>query len=255
MSENLRVNEELTPVEYEIFYELNQARENPSGFLEKVRRRRQYYKGKEYHVPGEIPFKMKEGESAVDEAIAFMERQQPISPFQFSMGLTLAARDHIGDMCSKGYRGHTGSDKSVPSERITRYCEGWTTIGENIGYGEVDAFGFVVELIVDDGVADRGHRANIFNPAFGAVGIACGSHPKERSACVIDLADQGRDVPMTQLKKHEYEQVKAEDFEKLRESGVVSVGGLPSVPGFRASSSSQPSSNKPQAKCMLCTVV
>lgn len=46
----------------------------------------------------------------------------------------------------------------------------------------------VKQLVVDDGVASRGHRANIFNDGFLIVGLAFGDHPVYRSVCVQDFA-------------------------------------------------------------------
>ncbi len=65
-------------------------------------------------------------------------------------------------------------------------------IGESIYYGPGSARFVVMELIIDDGVADRGHRKSLFNPAFRAAGVACGPHPRFRSMCAIDFAAKFR---------------------------------------------------------------
>jgi uncharacterized protein YkwD len=70
----------------------------------------------------------------------------------------------------------------------------WTgSIGENISYGPDDGLEVVLQLIIDDGVPDRGHRANIFSPDFRLAGVACGPHPTFRTVCVIDFAGGTRE--------------------------------------------------------------
>jgi hypothetical protein len=51
------------------------------------------------------------------------------------------------------------------------------------------------QLIVDDGVADRGHRSIVFSGELRYAGAACGPHPVYRTMCVIDLGvmPDGRD--------------------------------------------------------------
>jgi hypothetical protein len=46
----------------------------------------------------------------------------------------------------------------------------------------------VIDLIVDDGVKDRGHRHNIFDPLAKVVGVACGRHDTYGYMCVMDFA-------------------------------------------------------------------
>ena len=72
----------------------------------------------------------------------------------------------------------------------TRTAAWQMSYSENVDYGPfLTGRDVVVDLLVDDGVPDRGHRRNIFDASAHVVGIACGPHPKLRSMCVIDQAN------------------------------------------------------------------
>ena len=178
----------LSKVEAEVVAELSLARTSPKSYANYLREYRSLIRGKLYEKPGEIPVMLNEGTKAVDEAIAFLERQAPIPPLEASRGLSLAARDHARDQGPRGATGHSGSDGSDPFSRMVRYGEWKSTAGENCAYGPGQARDIVIQLIVDDGVASRGHRANIFNPKFLVVGVAVGPHKVYGSVCVQDFA-------------------------------------------------------------------
>ena len=60
--------------------------------------------------------------------------------------------------------------------------------GENIDYGHGDARSIVISLIVDNGVASRLHRANLFSRNFRVTGIAVAPHAYAGTMCVMDFA-------------------------------------------------------------------
>lgn len=182
-----------SPLERAIVAELNLARTQPSAYVEILKEYKSYIKGNYLEKPGEITIVLNEGAKAVDLAIAFLQKQKPIPPLSLSKGLSLAARDHAKDQGKTGQTGHAGSDKSTMGQRIERYGQWETTIGENIAYGGETARDVVIQLIVDDGVPSRGHRTNIFNASFLLVGIACGTHPGYRTVCVQDFAGGYKD--------------------------------------------------------------
>jgi uncharacterized protein YkwD len=129
-----------------------------------------------------------EGEAAVREAIRFLEKARPLSPLVLSDGISSGALTHVLDIGPAGGRGHVGSGGTMPWDRMARFGQWSGRAGENIYYGQRDARGIVIALIVDDGERSRGHRKNIFSPDFHYTGIACGPHASFGRVCVIDFA-------------------------------------------------------------------
>lgn len=175
-------------LESEILKELNFARQNPQKYASLLEQLKPFYNGNYFERPGEITLITKEGVKAVDEAIRFLKKVDPIAPLSYSAGMSRAAMDHVQDQGRKGAFGHNGSDGSQPADRVNRYGKWRSIIGENVFYGRNNAQDIVVGLIVDDGVPGRGHRDNIFNPKYRVVGIACGDHKTYGTMCVIDFA-------------------------------------------------------------------
>lgn len=168
----------------------NQLRKSPQSFIPKLEARLQYFQGNKYCLPGKIPLITNEGPSAVKEAIEFLRKQQPIAELVQKDGLRQAAQDHANDIGPKGLVSHSGSDGSSMTTRIERYGEWSGQIGENIEFGSFDPDEVVINLLIDDGNMNRGHRKNIFNTNFKVTGVAAQEHKEMEVCVVIDYATE-----------------------------------------------------------------
>jgi uncharacterized protein YkwD len=175
-------------LEREIVKEVNLARTNARAYAFWLKSQRQHYRGTQLRRPGEVPVRTQEGLAAVDEAIRWLEKQRPAGALGYSRGLSLAARDLVAPQGASGGFGHTGPDGSTPSDRIERHGQWESVIGENVAYGQRTARDVVAAFIVDDGVSGRGHRKNLYNPAFKVMGVDCGPHSTYGITCAITFA-------------------------------------------------------------------
>lgn len=118
----------------------------------------------------------REGKKAWQETIAFLKKQAPLPAFTLHLGLCLSAMDHAIDLVEHDLFGHTSSNGDSFTKRIERRCGSVNCdSAENVAIkskvpGMDLALKTVLSLIIDDGVASRGHRTNIFNPAYLFVG-------------------------------------------------------------------------------------
>ena len=169
--------------------ETNVARTDPRRYAGYIKELRGYFIGKGYRTPGSAAMVItSEGVAALDEAIAFLSRQRPLPALSWSPGLARAAADLVREQAGSGATGHDGGESGDLRQRIERHGTWKSGIAENIGYGPDTARLMVMELIIDDGVADRGHRRNMFNDTFTTAGAACGPHPLYRKMCVMEFA-------------------------------------------------------------------
>jgi uncharacterized protein YkwD len=171
-----------------VIREMNLARQNPALYATFVQELRNRMNGNVLILPGGTQVRTKEGARAVDEAIRFLQRAQPLPALTISRGMSQAAADHCADQAGGGF-GHKGRGGTRGGQRMARYgtwTGGWA---ENVSYGKSSARDVVIALIIDDGLPARKHRQNIFNPSYTVAGAAVGPHARLRSVCSMGFAD------------------------------------------------------------------
>lgn len=182
---------------------LNRFRANPAAYATVLEEKRKYFIGNLLEMPGEPNLITREGVAPLDEAIQELRgAQAALSQVELVQGLCRAAADHVSDTGGIGITSHIGTDGSNFTKRIARYGTWTGGASEVIDYGARDASEVILNLLVDDGVANRGHRKSLLDPRWRYAGIACGQHSVLRTMCVIDFAagyqDGQRAAPKTE---------------------------------------------------------
>lgn len=178
-----------TKLEHDVLAALNAARTDPSAYAGTLKTYRGYFKANIVVMPGNpVDYETVEGPVPVDEAINFLGGQPMLQALAPGDVLAAAAADHVAEQSVSGRTGHYSADGSSPGDRVVKHGGG-ALVAEVIAYGAVDAADVIRQLIVDDGVPDRGHRGVIFTPHLRYAGVACGPHPEFKMMCVIDMAD------------------------------------------------------------------
>lgn len=175
----------LSAVEKDVILEMNKARSNPALYAELyITPRTKRFDGNLYN--GSLM--TNEGVKVVNELIQYMNKAKALPPLNPQKGLSLAAQSHSSTQGETAQTGHTGVDGSTPFTRIGKYGT-YKTAGENISYGSTSGRDIVVQLLIDDGVASRGHRKNIMNKDFSSTGVGfTKKHKTYGSVCVITYA-------------------------------------------------------------------
>lgn len=181
-------------LEQDLIAEINLARTRPTEYAAYLESLRPMFAGREYRRPDRPALMTEEGAAPLEEAIKFMRATRPLSPLSAAQGMCSGARELVKDQGTSGATGHKGADGSFCEQRAERFGAWREPIGENLTYGDDSARERVLTLLIDDGVANRGHRQRILNPAYKVIGVACGAH-KLGSVCAITFAGGFTDKP------------------------------------------------------------
>jgi len=178
---------------------LSAARQEPSALAQRIKSRLQHFRGAEFYPPergGKVAVATKEGVAAVKEALSYLSGRTSMRSLELPVGslarraLRLAAEDHLIDKGTVGTIGHDGTDGSTSGERQMRYGAWSGACGECLWFGRegVTAETIVEDLVIDDNVKDRSHRASIFDARYAVCGVRVGAHKTFGSMAVIEFA-------------------------------------------------------------------
>jgi uncharacterized protein YkwD len=186
-------------IEIEMIAEINLVRSNPSGYIQYLdyyyqlaklnlshygKGKRNYSLSVEYERMNGVQRKKKvdtvwsneyeEEFHAIESLLNDLKNAPPLSILQPDKGIYEAARKHGIDQDRHNWTlGHQGSDGSWPWDRIRKYSPSMITGNENLAgkYPEPTARDIVIQLLIDSGIPEYGHRYNLLDPKW--THVAC----------------------------------------------------------------------------------
>lgn len=174
----------VSPADASVLLEINKARTNPAKYAELyIKPRLQFFDGKRYKKN----LITKEGIAAVEDCIKAMSSAKAMPPLSVNEELIELAKYHTEKQSTTRETGHDTPGGRSFNKRFKKYVKKGFIVGENISYGEEDARDIVIQLLIDDGIRNRGHRKNILEPKYTHAGVACGGHLKYSNMCTIDF--------------------------------------------------------------------
>ena len=116
-----------------------------------------------------------------------LKKASPVSALQMKLDLYTISYKHQMDIGKKGLTGHTGSKGKTFRKRVKPLMITYSAIGENVALGYTSPIENVLELLIDDGVTNLGHRITMLSDKYNSVGVALGFHKTYKTGCVMDF--------------------------------------------------------------------
>ncbi len=170
--------------EERLIEEVNSFRRNPTGYCEKLKKNKQYFKGDNIWRNPKCAIETVEGVKAFDDAIDFLRKKTTKSAHELSVskGLTSIAKDFL-----KAFKGSPTAN--VPLEPvIEKYGAFKGNFRRFVQFGGFSPELVVINLIVGDGDPSRANRETLLLPDLEKIGVAYGEHETMKHCSVIVVA-------------------------------------------------------------------
>jgi len=105
-----------------------------------------------------------------------------LAPLYPQKDLSNIGFNHAMKSGKKGSVGHEGFDS-----RFKPVMGKYNMVAENCSYGFEDGITNAIQLLIDEGVSNLGHRKNMLSPHYNSVGVSIQAHRKYKFNCVIDF--------------------------------------------------------------------
>ena len=173
---------EITRIDIELIYEINNVRNKPSSYLGIISKNKSKISNSKNNN------KTKEGETAYEEAEQFLktcqEYQNELIP---SVGLCRIAEDFLKEFNDNGVE-----INKIDNININKIIDKYGLISGNfcklISCGGDEADSVVTYLIVCDGDQNREQRNKLFDTSFKKIGVAHGKHPIYKYVSIVILS-------------------------------------------------------------------
>ena len=172
----------------ELLNEINSVRINPSGYIDKVLKYKEYFDGKTLKIPGEKAGIMtKEGPEAYDQAVEFLKTVQSCESFIPSKGLSKVSKDYLENIQKVGVDKINSIDINQIIDKYGQFTE---QISTSMEFGSSTPEQIVISLLVCDGDSSRENREFLFNSILKKIGFASGKTDAYPNSTIIFAASE-----------------------------------------------------------------
>ena len=168
------INSKMSLNEKSVFYYINLIRINPKKFEAEVLN----------------PF-LKENKKYSKKYINSLRKDlskiNTLHPLNYKYDLFKFAKKHAKTTGKKGKTGHRSVSLKGYKIRTEKLLNKYSTVGENIHYGLNNPKKIVLELLIDDGIKNVGHRKNILSDKYLYASVSIQPHKKYKFNTVIEF--------------------------------------------------------------------
>ncbi len=124
--------------------------------------------------------------TSLQQTLSTIESMSPLRP---SKKLSACSAFHAEDMGKTGMIGHDDSDGTSMEKRFYRFIpkEKFKALSENCQYGFKEPMKIFMDLLIDEGIENLGHRNNLLDSEMEFTGVAIRPHSKYRVNFVQDF--------------------------------------------------------------------
>lgn len=112
-----------------------------------------------------------------------LNSQQVLEPLSANKILYEAALRHARASGKSGQVGHRSSAGTF-EQRLSPLQTNFSVLLENCDYGSEEAIDIVMNLLIDEGISDMGHRKNMLSEQVNSIGVAISEHRTFGYNCV-----------------------------------------------------------------------